>query len=335
MAPKFGIAPTCSGDCAHCSSNPAVDWTPTEIREIVQRMQKPGVEKYQHSSGGPRKCLTCGFKWVAKPGLIDECPQCGSVKSIVESTLSGDAVRFDVLSYDGKVTVLDLRSGRAHVGADVANLFDEIGTIYIDQGLRLPDTEPIARNWGEVKTRLQTRWREQLWPTPKIEVVFPSSNRTPEEELERTERLRRNALGLVPPADTVGDLSKVTAEKNSPRTVRQELRTMRTPGSTVGDLSIVTDERESFRAQADAMHAEKPEGATAGDLFYGRRSTNFKTAVIESQALDAERVKRAQKRANDAWLLRNPSALKARREEVVKKTKQFLLEAEQQRRGAA
>jgi hypothetical protein len=175
---------------------------------------------------------------------------------------------------------------------------------------------------------------DQVKPT-RIEVVFPPSNRTPEEELERAERLRRNALGLVPPADTVGDLSKVTAEKNSPRAVRQLLRTMADSMLSVGDLSVVTDERESFRAQADAMHAEKPEGATVGDLFYGPRATDFKTAVSESQALEAERVKRNQKRAHDAWILRNPSALEAQREEVVKKTKQFLLEAEQQRRGAA
>jgi len=230
MAPKFGIVPTCSGDCAQC-----------------------------------------GFAKQAKD-----------------------------MTYDPK--------GQIYEGPDVKD-------------------RPIAKTWEEVQENLRKQH------TAKIEVVFPSSNRTPEEELERAERLRRNALGLVPPADTVGDLSKVTAEKNSPRAVRQRLRTMADSMLSVGDLSVVTDERESIRARADAIHAEKPEGATVGDLFYGRRSTDIKS--IESAAIDAERVKKTQKQAHDAWLLRNPSALEAKREEVIKKTKQFLLEAEQQRRGAA
>ena len=43
---------------------------------------------------------------------------------------------------------------------------------------------------------------------------------------------------------TVGDLSIVTARKNSPDRARQIIRTMRVPGFTVGDISVAGDRKE-------------------------------------------------------------------------------------------
>lgn len=262
--PELGlINRECSGDCVHCSSNPAVDWTPAEIKEIVQRREKPGIEKFQYSSG-PKRCLICHFEWIAKPGdwkpVNDygvpgqrlQCPQCGSMNV---------------------------------VGADSA--------------------EP-----------------------PRIEVVFPSSNRTPEEELERTRRLTHPEPEFK---STVGDLSVMTAHKNSPERVRQQLRTMR-GGHSIGDLSVVTAAHDSIENELQRNRAEKA-GLTVGDLFTGRRSV-IRPPISESQKLLEKKYEADAKAKDMRFLVENPSELEKRAAEIGPKIRATLAEAEKRREEA-
>jgi len=258
------ISRVCSGDCAHCPHNisvhpdfhPGADFTPAEMEEIQQSMEK-GIEKYKHLTG-PRKCLSCQFKWVPEPGHWKsvnpggtvgqylQCPQCGSFNVVGDSA------------------------------------------------------EP-----------------------PRIEVVFPSSNRTPEEELERTERLL-HPRPEQPPL-TVGDLSCATAARNSPRAQRQQFRAMRN-GDSIGDLSVVTAAHDSIENELQRNRAEK-DGLSVGDLFVGRRVSHFQP-VAESQKLLEKKYEADDKAADMRFLVENPSELEKRAAELLPKLKAAVAESE-------
>ena len=71
--------------------------------------------------------------------------------------------KFFAFAHDGKqLAVLDFGTGRVHIGKDVGNVFDESGRIFIDPGIRLPNTPPIANTWSEISGRLKTEFKEQL-----------------------------------------------------------------------------------------------------------------------------------------------------------------------------
>jgi hypothetical protein len=80
---------------------------------------------------------------------------------------------------------------------------------------------------------------------------------------------------------TVGDLSIVTARKNSPERARQIIRTMRVPGFTVGDISVAADRKELLDKQINARHVEN-EDLTVGNLYEGPRSSDFAPSIRKS-----------------------------------------------------
>ena len=129
-----------------------------------------------------------------------------------------------------------------------------------------------------------------LIPEPIVVFKEPRQPRTPEEELQRS----RELLKPEEYALTVGDLSMVKAEKNSPEQVRQRLRKIR-DGFTVGDMSIATDERESIQHEVQAR-GRKAKGLTVGDLCVRR---TVQPSMSESQRLAAENIEAGRKQREE------------------------------------
>jgi hypothetical protein len=132
---------------------------------------------------------------------------------------------------------------------------------------------------------------------PEPIIVFKDPQRMPTEEIERSMRLldldnSKNEL-------TVGDLSVVKAEKNSPEQVRQRLRKIR-DGFTIGDLSIATDVHESIEHEEQARGA-KAQGLTVGDLCVRR---TVQPRMSESQKLAAESIEAGRKQRQEVDRIR-------------------------------
>jgi hypothetical protein len=132
---------------------------------------------------------------------------------------------------------------------------------------------------------------------PEPIIVFKDPQRMPTEEIERSMRLLD--LGNSKNELTVGDLSVVKAEKNSPEQVRQRLRKIR-DGFTVGDLSAATDVRESIQHEVQARGG-KAQGLTVGDLC-ARRA--IQPSMSESQRLAAEIIEAGRKQREEADRIR-------------------------------
>lgn len=226
--------------------------------------------------------------------------------------------RFKVFSQDGKLAVLDFNTRKVHVGSDINDVFDETGTLYIDPGVRLPNAEPIARTWEEVKERLATQFRDQLsqlsfggrgGQLAHVEVVFPPSHRTPEEELERANRLIREALVGPQPELTVGDLSAHTAKKreDARRWARNPANAQQ--GMTVGNLTHLA----SDTAHPDAPHfTDKPVHCWP---------------ETESDKLLEKKYEQDAKAADMRFLVENPSELQKRALEMGPKIRKSLGDA--------
>jgi hypothetical protein len=229
--------------------------------------------------------------------------------------------RFRAFSQDGKLAVFDSKTGRVYIGLDIANLFDERGTIFIDNGVRLPNAGSVARSWEELSKKVVQQLQEQVSQImaarrspvpPKIEVVFPASNRTPEEELERTQKLLEPDKTEV--LLTVGDLSAHTARKKEADRRWAQNSVNQDPRMTVGDLTPAHDQ-----------------GKGLDELFVGRPAHRFPTT--ESQKLLEEKYENDAKKADVRFRVQNPSikekALDAL--ELIPKIKATLAEAERER----
>lgn len=237
----------------------------------------------------------------------------GMTRRFSTSPMHGSKTRFFAFAHGDQLAVLDFSTGRVRIGSDIENIFDETGIIYIDNGVRLPGVEPIARTWEEMKEKIKRQWLEQLISKqPKIEVVFPPSNRTPEEELERTQKI----LDFDKPKgnpDTVGDLSAHAARKEEEARRWAHNAVNQDPNITVGDLTPAHDNRG------------------LDELFVGRPT--HRPPVTESQKLLEAKYENDAKAADVRFRVQNPSireeALDA--EHLVPKIKATLAEAEKQR----
>lgn len=130
-----------------------------------------------------------------------------------------------------------------------------------------------------------------------IEIVLPDQPTTPEQAIKRAEDLLKESY---PKNElTVGDLSVVKADKNSPEQVRQRLRSIR-DGFTVGDISVATDVRESVEQKAQARGG-KALGLTVGDLCVRR---TVQPSMSESQRLAAEIIETGRKQREEVDRIR-------------------------------
>lgn len=131
-------------------------------------------------------------------------------------------------------------------------------------------------------------------PPETIKIVLKRGDESPQETLERSKELIRDAKGLPPVKLTVGDLSIATAQKNSHENVRQRLRAMK-DGLSVGDKSWVTAQKDSIEVQLQREDAEK-RGLTVGDLSVVK-SARPQPSMSSSQEIAAEIMrKHAEKR---------------------------------------
>ena len=134
-------------------------------------------------------------------------------------------------------------------------------------------------------------------PKPRVQIVLPNEPTTPQEELERAQKL----LNPYPENElTVGDLSFSKKQEQTSERVRQRLRNLGIPG--VGDISVATDkkDREFIEKYLDQLY----EGPVAP-----------KPSMSESQAINAERIAKTQEKQDE-----------------VAKIKRLIFEAEQEKK---
>jgi hypothetical protein len=125
-------------------------------------------------------------------------------------------------------------------------------------------------------------------PAP-FEIVLPTRQTTPKDELERAQKNIRRAKGLdEPKALTVGDLSVVEAKKNLPENVKQRLRDLK-EGLSIGDLSIAT---------------AKKDGKGLNALFVGRHPV-VKAFVSESEEIKMDMMKKRRKQIDEMFYIQN------------------------------
>jgi hypothetical protein len=166
---------------------------------------------------------------------------------------------------------------------------------------------------GNMLKKMKEEKRAEEPPKPtRVEIVFPVSNRTPEEEIERTKKLLKPEKTGMPL--TVGDLSAFTARKKEADRRWAQNSVNQDPRMTVGDLTPAHDQ-----------------GKGLDELFVGRPAHRFPTT--ESQKLLEEKYENDAKKADVRFRVQNPSikekALDAL--ELIPKIKATLAEAERER----
>jgi hypothetical protein len=150
----------------------------------------------------------------------------------------------------------------------------------------------------------------------QVEVVWKHRDETPEEVLERSQKLLKQ---LNTPCDTpltVGDLSIISRQKRSDEAVRRELRAME-QGMSIGDLSVVTAGKDSVQGQLQAKQAQEA-GLTVGSLFVGAPS--IEPAASESQLLQAKMLAQHYKKQEQIFRLKNPSLLEGEKDRRLEST---------------
>jgi hypothetical protein len=325
VLPELGMfRSTCSEDCAHCPSNPkpGFDWTPAEIREIVQRREKPGIEKFSHLSG-PKKCLTCGFMWIAKPedwkstneygqpGSRLQCPQCGSMNAVGADEAEKAQLREDLLKAkeynDDLMTALKNSNNlleKTMAGVDVSNAELTEAQTHLSKLLtkRFPDTPSGPREPDKTPEDAAKSYQSD-----------PELPARADAEIERTQRLLAPKFEAVPL--TVGDLSGHAAREKEARRAWARKSVNQQEGVSIGDLSRELDHRGL-------------------DELYTPPQVHFYPESGSQKIL--ERKYEADAKARDtAFLVQNPSELQKRAEKVGPRVRKALADAERRKEELA